>query len=352
MKIAIIHQKYAQGGGMESYLLDLLKGFSEQGDSVSLFVYRLYSQMPKKEGLNVHRMPLAWLPRRWRRYAFWAQLDRTFDRSAFDLSISLTRSSCQDISVCGGTHLGMIHQTPRRSARNRWIHDRIETRFEQRMLQKVPHIMAHSRLIAEELKRFYTFNTDKISILYPPINTEKYKPQSHALIQATQTHYQIDSQKINFLFPSIGHARKGLPELLQTFSRLSNHYQLYLAGTAFSQKLPNNVHHLGYIKNLAPLYAAVNYTILPSHYEPFGLIVPESLACLTPVIVTDCLGAAELLTEKEGVIMPNNDVDTLVHTIKNLPQEKREIAPDFAHKHRLTILQHIDDIKAMKLGAH
>jgi glycosyltransferase involved in cell wall biosynthesis len=345
MNIAIIHQKYTASGGMESYLMDLLKGFSAQGDHITLYVYQVNPNMPKT-GITVHRMPLSFLPRRWRRYAFWRKLNATFNRHDFDLVISLTRTDCQDISVCGGTHLGMINRIPRHF-RDRLIHDRIETGFERRMLKKVPHIMAHSKIIAQELKRYYTFDYKKISVLYPPIDTQRFKPQTSNTIKSTQEKYKLDPKKLNLLFPSSGHERKGLNELLEAFEQLSDQYQLYLVGTPTKKDLPKNVHFLGYINDLAPLYAAANYTILPSYYEPFGLVVPESLACLTPVIVTKHLGASELLTEKEAVILPDNNPATLIQAIKNLPLHMT-IEPGFPERHQLTIEQHINAIKKLK----
>jgi glycosyltransferase involved in cell wall biosynthesis len=348
MKIGIIHQKYALSGGMESYLFALLKGFAAQGDEVSLYVYHIDRRLDRVNPSfprSMKRIPLSWLPRRWRRYVFWSTVNRQFDRHAFDLSISLTRSSCQSISVCGGTHLGMLHHTERRSLRNRWIHDAIETKFEQRMLRTVPAIMAHSQLIAEELKHYYHVNEKKISVLYPPINIEKFHPKGKQAIQAVRRKYHIRENHINFLFPSAGHKRKGLLELLKVFRQLPKHYRLYIAGTAPTQPLPDNVRYLGYVHDLAPVYASVNYTILPAHYEPFGLVVPESLACLTPVIVTKHLGAAELLSKKESIILPCNRADTLLNMLKHIPQRIR-VEPGFAVKHQLTIEQHIDAVKA------
>lgn len=346
MKIAIIHQKYTTSGGMESYLMDLLKGFSEQSDRITLYVYKVNPKILKKKGVDIHCTPLSFLPRRWRRYVFWQKLNTTFNKNDFDLSISLTRTACQDISVCGGTHLGMIHCMSRHF-RDRMIHDRIENSFEKCMLKKVPNIIAHSNRIADELIQYYNVPLKKLKVLHPPSDVEKFKPIDQATIRMIGDKYAIDSQKLNLLFPSVGHHCKGLTQLLTAFEQLPNTYQLYLVGARPRKRLPKNVHFLGYIKNLAPLYAAMNYTILPSNYEAYGLVVAESLACLTPVILTAQVGIGELLTKEEAIIIPDNKPETLCQTIQNLPSNIT-IEPGFAVRQQLTIEQHINAIKTLK----
>jgi glycosyltransferase involved in cell wall biosynthesis len=350
MKIAIIHQKYALGGGMENYLMNLLQGFLAEGDHVTLYVYKQNRHLPKQSAIDIRCSRfLSILPRRWRRYFFWANLNTTFNKEAFDLSLSLTRTACQDISVCGGTHQGMICRTPKRHLLNRLIHDKIENGFEKHMLRKVPKIIAHSKNIATELKQYYNVPEEKIKVLYPPINIEKFKPLSQSIVQKTRDNYSIRANKINLLFPSTGHSCKGLRQLLLAFAELSDNYQLYLVGSKPRNQLPSNVHFIGYVENLAPLYAAMNYTILPSNYEAFGLVIAESLECLTPVIITPQVGSGELLNTNEAIFLPNNKPATLVQTIKNLPL-KRSIEPSFARRHHLTIEQHIHAIKNLKLS--
>ena len=61
-----------------------------------------------------------------------------------------------------------------------------------------------------------------------------------------------------------------------------------------------------YVDDMASLYSAVDYVVLPSHYEPFGLVVAESLESGTPVVVTASVGAAEILGEEDGVVIPDN----------------------------------------------
>jgi len=75
-------------------------------------------------------------------------------------------------------------------------------------------------------------------------------------------------------------------------------------------------------------------------------VIPESLQCGTPVITTREVGAAELLSNHDSIILDNNQPETIAATIRQLNQTF-SVAENFAGRHRLTINQHIDDIKEL-----
>lgn len=63
---------------------------------------------------------------------------------------------------------------------------------------------------------------------------------------------------------------------------------------------------------LPPVYAAADVLILPSRLDGFGLVVSEALACGTPVIVSDHVGAGDLIREGvNGWIVAAGDVAAL-----------------------------------------
>ena len=347
MKIAIIHNQFAYGGGMEAYMLSLVKGFIKAGDQVSIYTYEVDKKLASQYPCSIHRIRTLPLPGRWKKYHFIHQCNTTFPAHKYDISLSLTRTSCQDIAVCGGIHPEMVKQVKRTSL-FRKIHDRFEIACEKKMFATVPSIMAHSRILRDEILSNYTVNPDKITTLFPPIDTDIFHPLDEAGKKDIKKRYAIAEKKTTFLFPSCGHQRKGLQPLLTAFGMLDpKKFELLVAGSPIPGRGPANVRHIGYIQNLAPLYASVDCTILPSQYEPFGLVIPESLQCGTPVITTRTVGAAELLSEYDGFIMNDTLPETIVKTVKTLVERQFSVSSNFAEKHRLTIDQHISDIKSL-----
>lgn len=347
MKIAIIHNQFACGGGMEAYMLSLVKGFLNAGDQISIYTYEVDKQLASQYPCSIHRLKCFPLLGKWKKYLFIRKCNKIFDARRYTLSLSLTRTSCQDISVCGGVHPEVVKRVKRTSVfRN--IHDRFEIAFEKNMLETVPKIMAHSKIIAQELQNNYQFDPKKLVTFFPPIDTDTFYPVDQEQVMKTVQQFNINKNKLTFLFPSCGHQCKGMQQLISAFSRLDpNKFELLVAGDPVPGKYPINIRHIGYIQNLAPLYTSVDFTILPSHYEAFGLVIPESLQCQTPVITTRAVGAAELLSEKDGIIMENNFPETIIQTIINLTKKQFTVSSNFAKKHRLTIDQHIDDIKSL-----
>jgi len=55
-------------------------------------------------------------------------------------------------------------------------------------------------------------------------------------------------------------------------------------------------------------YAAADVVVMPSHYESFGMVALEAMACGTPVIATDVGGLSQLIREGEtGFLVPGMD---------------------------------------------
>ena len=123
------------------------------------------------------------------------------------------------------------------------------------------------------------------------------------------------------------------------------HFELIVVGDdKFSTKKNRGVKYLGHINNMAELYVSVDFTVLPSKYEPFGLIVPESLQCGTPVIVSNKVGACELINDNEGIIIKEITPAGIAKAIETAQKQKFDIRPNFAETNGLTIQQHIEKI--------
>ena len=54
---------------------------------------------------------------------------------------------------------------------------------------------------------------------------------------------------------------------------------------------------VGPVDDPVPYYAAADALVLPSFYDPFGLVVLEAAACGLPVVTSRVNGASELLSE-------------------------------------------------------
>jgi glycosyltransferase involved in cell wall biosynthesis len=79
---------------------------------------------------------------------------------------------------------------------------------------------------------------------------------------------------------------------------------------------------------LPTYYAAADVSVVPSHYEPFGLVAIEAMACSTPVVASDVGGLQyTVVPEKTGLLAPPQDVPAFAAAIDRILQN-----PEWAQK--------------------
>lgn len=63
-------------------------------------------------------------------------------------------------------------------------------------------------------------------------------------------------------------------------------------------------------------YTAADVCVIPSHYEPFGLVAIEAMACGTPVVASAVGGLKfTVISEETGLLVPPQDVSKFAHAI-------------------------------------
>ncbi len=72
--------------------------------------------------------------------------------------------------------------------------------------------------------------------------------------------------------------------------------------------------------DILPLYyTAADVCVIPSHYEPFGLVAIEAMACGTPVIASDVGGLKfTIIPEETGLLVPPLDIEAFAKGIHRI----------------------------------
>jgi len=118
--------------------------------------------------------------------------------------------------------------------------------------------------------------------------------------------------------------RKGVQYLLEAWDQLAlPDSELVLQGHLlddavgvvqyYANRFPFTIlAHSENMGDVCRLYNSADVCVFPSVEDGFGMVVAEAMACNRPVVVTDRMGAAELVREgADGYVIPGADVDAL-----------------------------------------
>ncbi len=156
-------------------------------------------------------------------------------------------------------------------------------------------------------------------------------PYGVRLDQFTRT-VEPPQDSFEVLFAGQVSLRKGIPYLLQAFSRLRHpNKRLTIIGglqddmRAMLPRLPTeNVVFPGAIpqQELARRMSASHLLVLPSIEEGLALVQGQAMACGCPVLATTATGAEDLFTDGEqGFIIADRDVDALAERMQRIADD-------------------------------
>lgn len=342
MKIAIKHTHFRFKGGMETYLKDIILGFSKAGDELTLCVCKINEDILKSlPRLTVLKLPYKFLPRSLKKFAFYLGSDKENLICNQNLVISLVKSARQDILICGGVHKAYL--LTKKSFR--FLHNYLENFFEKRAFAKTPLIIAHSQRIRDEIIQHYPNVASRIKVLYPPISNNHFSYKTLEQKHALREKMGFSNKTTIVLFVSTNHARKGFYPLLSAFKSLPDDFLCLILGEKPTVSLPDNVRWLGFIEQIQDYYWLADVTILASLYEPFGITVAESLESGTPVIVSSNVGAAELLESNDGIILTSVTKEAIIDALEKIKSKEYKPERNFLTRKGLTLDFHIQALK-------
>jgi len=154
------------------------------------------------------------------------------------------------------------------------------------------------------------------------VDLDKFRPKPD------QESCKPASQLFTFAFVGSGTALKGFDVILDAMRLLASerHFcKLLVAGVidrslfAGREELQDKIVSVGMVSHgkLESVFRNANCLLLPSRFDSFGLVVAEAMACGVPAIVSDMVGAKELIEEgHNGFIVPSGNTDALAERMR------------------------------------
>ena len=167
-------------------------------------------------------------------------------------------------------------------------------------------------VLIEFLKIYKARDTE---VIYNLIDEEKIKKNS------LEENIEFKNDKLNLISVGRIHPMKGYDRLIEVLHQLDINEKLdkvcvrligsgpddeKIKGMIENYKLQDKVIFMGKKTNPFPYVKASDCFLMTSRFEPFGLVILESLILKVPVLSLEVLSIHEIMKEKYGIIVENS----------------------------------------------
>lgn len=185
-----------------------------------------------------------------------------------------------------------------------------------------------SKYMREQLLHLFNLPKDKIDVIPNGIEQESFKNSKE--VSKLKSRYVERNERMVFFVGRLVY-EKGVQTVIDAMPLIMNQYgnvKFIVAGTgphmrqledhASELGLADRISFLGFIPQdkLISFYNAADLTVVPSLYEPFGMVALESMCANTPCIVADTGGLSEIVIhEGTGLKFTPGDAQSLADAI-------------------------------------
>jgi UDP-glucose:(heptosyl)LPS alpha-1,3-glucosyltransferase len=311
LTIGFVRRGYSSSGGAEAYLKRLARGLVELGHSAVLLTTNDWpaSEWPFGEIRHLRARSAG---------AFADELEQLRPKAQTDVLVSLERvCSCDVFRAGDGVHQAWLnrrasYEKPWKKLARRFNPKHSDIlRLEKALLndRRAERVIANSQMVKNEIVDLYNYRPDRIDVVRNgvPLDECRFDP---AVREKARKELGLSVDELAILFVGSGWARKGLRFAIQAVESVKNRkLRLLVAGRGYQSEFQTSTaRFLGELGDLRPMYAAADFFILPTIYDPFSNASLEALASGLPVITTRANGFSEVMEDKiHGSIVDRAD---------------------------------------------
>ncbi|EMI15578.1 Glycosyl transferase, group 1 domain protein [Rhodopirellula maiorica SM1] len=210
-------------------------------------------------------------------------------------------------------------------------------RLQKSCCQAVHGIIGMSDRFNQLVAQDYGVNSINQAVVFQPFDEPDHSTM--------QMQVGIQSQKIKLLFVGRVSVRKGIEMLVELSHRLDDlHHQLEIevigSGSLWSDYTkhlkelnPRVAHFSGSLQNteVKSRMSQAHALLVPSHYEPGGIVVAEALSHGCAVIVSDEVGSAEPLSGPACHKFPAGDLSAFENEVRKFVKDAIEDPSSIRH---------------------
>ena len=320
-KIAVVVPKYGLVGGGERFVRELTEKIAQNATyDIHVLANRWQSGSSR---ITFHRIPIVTFPKWLTTISFAWFVQKKLKNLKPDIVHAHDRIFRADVVT--------VHSIPHRT----WVKEvrrkRIPSLFdlatswvERRMFEKgdCKKILPVSTLAAEKLCEVYPSIRDKVEVIAPGVDLTRFGQGQPDWRQSVRQGFGIGLDDFLVLFVGMNFELKGLEPLIRAVALAQQQLttkkvSLLVVGKGDADRFQEVANGLGIgahvffagVRNdMERIYQAGDVFCLLSQFDTFGMVVSEALAAGLPVIVSDQVGAKDLVVaEKNGYVVTPQD---------------------------------------------
>ena len=337
MKLCILTRQVNQGDGQGRVNYEVVSEALRRGHTVTLVASQVAPALEHHPQVNWVNIPVQHYPTQLlrdrvfaHRSAQWlAQHRQTVDLVQVN---GATTTAAADVNAVHFVHSAWL-QSPGHLSRSRrdayglyqWVYSKLNSLWEQQSFRCSTVMIAVSETVKQELIALGV-PVAAIRVIANGVDAQEFAP---GVVDRAPLNLP-EGVPLALFVGDLQTTRKNLDTVLQALVHVP---QLHLAVVGDPQRSPylpmieqlqltQRVHILGYRQDVPALMQASDFFVLPSRYEPFGMVITEAMATGLPVIISANVGAADLVDADSGIVIPDlNDVAALAQAMERLTSD-------------------------------
>ncbi|GAA0263231.1 glycosyltransferase family 4 protein [Saccharothrix mutabilis subsp. mutabilis] len=225
-----------------------------------------------------------------------------------------------------GRHSGWLSQTL-----NQQVHS-----VEWWLANRADSLITCSSAMRTEVAHLFEVDADQVTVLHNGIEPRRWRVRSED-VAAARAEYSPDGAPLLLFFGRL-EWEKGVQDLIAALPRIRRAHRgarLVVAGEgthgqwlveqARKHKVRRAVDFVGHLsdRELAGVLAAADAVVLPSRYEPFGIVALEAAAAGTPLVASTAGGLGEVVLDGvTGLSFAPGDVEALARAVRSVLDDR------------------------------
>jgi len=215
---------------------------------------------------------------------------------------------------------------------------------EKVIMQGVNRVIATTPQQQAIIRDDYGISNNKIAVIPPGFDADKYHIMTGAEVQEVKDKFNLPSKFVlsvgriasNKAYDLLVKAMKpvvdNVPDANLVFAigsqnptDVEKEQKEVLRKLSMDLGIEERVVFYGHVAELEQFYNAAEVFVMPSVYEPFGMVAIEAMACGTPAVVTDKSGLKYFLQNGDDAqVIDPLDTNTMASVITSLLKDKKK----------------------------